>query len=241
MIHLRTLVLLLCLPSLCWAGSGCPDGARRKVRHRGKERACVLKDGTLHGPWRRSFRLSRDIGQYDHGVRVGRWRTELFTGERHEFGYAAGKLDGPMRKLDAKGKVMEQGGYRDGKPHGRWRGWWPDRRMRYEGRYDAGARVGRWRHFYADGTLREQARYVAGAEHGPFERRWPGGAPFEAGAFFRGARDGSWRALQANGRKLYTGEWTRGRQVGTWTFYDEAGAPAQRWNPGSVSAPAATP
>ncbi len=223
---------LLGVPQSALAGSKrrikCPK-VSRLVRSKAYQRCVRRSDGVLHGPSRRRFRLSADVGSYVDGEKQGRWRVELFTGEVHELDYDAGQLHGLVQRRDTKGVVRDRWAYQHGAPHGGHVGKWPDGTRRVEERFVRGASDGVATSWHEDGSVARVAHYKARRLHGPYEEYWHGGKPLEVGHYIGGLRDGVWRGFHATGSPLYVGDWRAGVQAGIWRFFDAKGDVVSSW------------
>jgi antitoxin component YwqK of YwqJK toxin-antitoxin module len=157
--------------------------------------------GTEHGPctssqFNRATRWSTTTaGEYQHGKRVGIWKTETTSaGERavtkSEEHYRSGDKV-LSRSWHANGQLAAETYYRQGEKHGVESQWHANGRIERETPYVHGKKSGTERVFFANGRPALEAEFRNGEEFGTF-RRWSED----------GSLDAHW-VTSENGRKVF--------------------------------------
>jgi len=215
------------------ASAPCPGGTslRVTVGDNGRERACILPDGTHHGPY----------AEFDaKGTRIA-------AGIKRR-----GKAVGSWTWYYENGSVMRQGSYIDGVPDGLWVEFHPSGPIRQRGRYRSGVKVGYWEELGVDGDREVTSMWTDGEGTGQsttfhgdgvrasfgaldqgrrvevWEERWPDGSRASRGRFINGLEDGEFTTWHETGARASNGHYQRGVKIGEWTEWHDNGETAAR-------------
>jgi hypothetical protein len=157
----------------------CPPGATRRQRDVPdpiardqviyREIACVLADGTLHGPYELHWPggVLKERGSYAHGRRTGRWLILGTPGEGGLGGYREGMFvdgeeDGEWRSYSEPGKLAWTGTFRKGKRHGRFEWFFADGARQQAGELFEDQADGTWTFWRPDGTVERTETWSRG-------------------------------------------------------------------------------
>jgi antitoxin component YwqK of YwqJK toxin-antitoxin module len=218
-------------PADDWWRAGCPDGSelRGAAPPRGTAIWCETALGEKHGPfteWHEPagdgpFRIER-TGQFVDGRRHGVWVTRRADGTlASEVGYRHGKLDGPHRQYDDRGRLAVEGRYARGVPHGRFTGYAGAREL---GSFEMDRGTGTFRSWHPDGTVAQEYGMRAGLPHGSWIRYGEDGRKLEQTDYAGGVRTGSYRRWSESGALVEEGRYEANMKEGRWIERDEGGA-----------------
>ncbi|MCH8503948.1 MAG: hypothetical protein LAT50_06450 [Ectothiorhodospiraceae bacterium] len=103
-------------------------------------------DGQYHGEYKRVNREGRPVvvGRYDHGQRVGAWRTEDYYGVITETFDDEGRHQGERRHESPDGELLELQHFRDGLKHGAYERYSHNGELIFRGEYRDDQRTGPW-------------------------------------------------------------------------------------------------
>lgn len=163
-------------------------------------------DGELHGSYSEETADNSEFirGQYQHGVKVGKWVTKTPYSTVTENFNPKGEKDGVETEVTAEGIPLLQSFYRDGKLHGDYEKRDHTGQLQARGRYVSGVRHGDWQ---------EQEAYIYGSV-----KLWHG-------RYQHGAMVGFWQAFSAAGHLLASVQYDdKGRKQGKLYQFNEDGS-----------------
>lgn len=161
-----------------------------------------------------------------------------------------GRKEGPVKFLDASGKLQATGNYREDSRNGTWITYGPAgdtlslmqfHQGRKEGlqahwstdggllrleRFRQGAPDGALWRFFADGSARQYTLYRNGQADGPYLEWYKVDSTSVAltvGQFIQGKRSGTWRWVYGNGRPASWGRYRHGERAGPWLYWTPQG------------------
>jgi antitoxin component YwqK of YwqJK toxin-antitoxin module len=203
---------------------------------------CELAAGPriVHGPqhkwWKNGHK--RQEGEYQHGLKVGPWRSFHTTGTLWEETDHLPNDVASKRVCHGNGALKAVQHYHAGKRDGRWSTFWDDGAKDSEGSYRRDVRVGKWQSWRRDGSLLVAGRYVDGKPHGRWTEQFGSHGTYDHGRrvgqwklfrsgggapaihnYVNGELHGRFTEVSVDGTLELEGHYVRGKRHGRWTFH----------------------
>jgi antitoxin component YwqK of YwqJK toxin-antitoxin module len=190
------------------------------------------EEGEKNGLWTVHYATGdrKEEGNYEHGLRVGRWQVWSSAGEQGGGKYQRDKKTGPWVEFDLFNDKYE-GEYSAGNHVGTWmESWYVSETGAYrkhsEGFYRRDVQVGQWKQWGPDGE-EGGGQYVEGRKEGRWIE-WSRGYDKSEGEYRNGRKEGVWTSYsydEESGRyaKEEEGAYRNDERDGTWSMIGNDG------------------
>lgn len=132
--------------------------------------------------------------------------------------------NGPYRKTDGDGKLLESGHYRAGELHGIRELYYPDGKVKVRERYVNGRIDDLYEYFHPNGKIELQGYYVNGEMYGLWKKYSPEGELIEKVTMAKNEEMGPFVEFHPNGKIQAEGTYLHGaNEDGELKLYDESG------------------
>jgi len=177
-------------------------------------------EGKRIGIWKEFYPTGevKVIGQYENGMKSGRWEYFAESGELIQEGsFLEGELHGNWRWYYLDGDLHRDESYRRGKENGLFQEWSESGELLVKGEYDNGWKQGFW--ILDVNDHREEGVYLDNERHGDWLHIYQNDIELFSGSYEMGIPTGKhiYRSIQGNLERVE--RWNLGQKHGKWMYY----------------------